>query len=111
MGIEDLSKDTTWASVFKHELFHVFGIVHTHRRKDRDNYVQINWNNIIGGKNNVQYKMCEDCKVPKKVPYECNSIMHYGPNTFKKKGKGPTMTGRKRGGNPKHNCYAKFKPS
>jgi len=83
--------------VFKHEVFHVFGITHTQRRKDRDDYVQMNWDNIIYGKDNYQYQKCEHCKVPEGVPYECNSIMHYEQDTYKKMNKGPTMYGKKAG--------------
>merc|ERR1711915_993292 len=57
----------------------------------------MNWDNIIYGKDNYQYQKCEHCKVPEGVPYECNSIMHYEQDTYKKMNKGPTMYGKKAG--------------
>ena len=32
-----------------HDLFHVLGRYHEHQRPDRDNYVFINWDNIMTG--------------------------------------------------------------
>ena len=68
-----------WRGTFIHELFHAFGIAHTHRRQDRDQYIRILWNNIED-KSKSQFKKCTTCSIPKDVPYECNSIMHYGQN-------------------------------
>lgn len=68
-----------WETIFIHELFHVFGITHTQRRNDRDQYIEVNYENIKSGEKNYQYAKCEECVVPEGVPYECNSIMHYDP--------------------------------
>merc|ERR1711915_879138 len=86
--------EAVWKKTFYHEVFHVFGITHTQRRKDRDTYVQMNWGNIENGYE-AQYQKCDWCKVPKDVPYECTSIMHYNPLSLRKKGAGRTMYGKK----------------
>ena len=65
-----------WIAVFIHELFHAFGIVHTHQRLDRDKYIKVFMTNIKDDYK-YQWKKCLKCRIPQDVPYECNSIMHY----------------------------------
>merc|ERR1712106_679343 len=63
-----------------HEMFHMFGVMHTQMRTDRDKYINVY-------KNNVQrfyrreYDICSECN-DHGVPYDCSSIMHYGAETF-----------------------------
>jgi len=85
-----------WFNTFVHEVFHVFGIAHTMRRTDRDNYIK------VYDLTNSQFK--KDALIPMpgggEIPYECNSIMHYepkdgnfkavDPKTCKFGSKGPT---------------------
>jgi len=70
-----------WFSVLRHEVFHVFGITHTQKRSDRDQYVDVLMKNVRAKKKS-QYHMCETCTLPEDVPYECNSIMHYKNGDF-----------------------------
>jgi len=96
-----------WFQVFVHEVFHVFGIAHTMKRTDRDEYINVLYGNIPNDTlTRHQYKMDARIPVPN-TPYECNSIMHYqskiyegmdGPNfvahnpsTCKFESKGPTF--------------------
>ena len=78
-----------WKGLFRHELFHVFGITHTQRRKDRNKFITVIDNNILPDERD-QYMMCEACDVSHELPYECNSIMHYTTSTFSLGGR-PTM--------------------
>ncbi|XP_023348591.1 astacin [Eurytemora carolleeae] len=71
-----------YLKVVRHEFLHVFGLMHTQTRKDRDNYVWVDTSNIKDTKE-AQYEICMDCKTFD-APYECNSIMHYEANTFAK---------------------------
>merc|ERR1711973_186207 len=89
-----------WFDTFVHEVFHVFGIAHTMRRTDRDNYIEVYDHKLY----DHQFK--KDALIPMpgggEIPYECNSIMHYGPDpenpgfkaidprTCKLESKGPT---------------------
>ena len=75
-----------------HELMHVLGLIHTQKRKDRDQYIQVHRNNI---RNYSQYEKCENCD-DHGVPYDCSSIMHYGHQTSSN-GNGPTMTSKSSG--------------
>jgi len=90
-----------WFDTFVHEVFHVFGIEHTMKRTDRDNYIKMHDENIPR-KWKSQYT--SDARIPtpggRQIPYECNSIMHYepfdghfeavDPSTCKFGSKGPT---------------------
>ena len=56
---------------------------HEHSRPDRDDYIHINWENILD-KQDKNFGKIKDT-VFKKVPpvsYDIESIMHYGPRAF-----------------------------
>ena len=59
-----------------HEAWHVFGIMHTQKRSDRDDYITVFPDRITAG-GLSQYTKCYACPIPEDVPYECHSIMHY----------------------------------
>ncbi|KYN35698.1 High choriolytic enzyme 1 [Trachymyrmex septentrionalis] len=61
--------------VIIHQLMHAAGFSHEHTRSDRDNYVEINWENIQeGAKRNFKKTElnCSDFD----IPYDYDSIMH-----------------------------------
>ena len=73
-----------YLKVVRHEFLHVFGLMHTQTRWDRNNYVWVDTSNIEDTKEaRYQYEICMDCKTFD-APYECNSIMHYKANTYAK---------------------------
>ena len=78
---ESIKNFDWWYKVFVHEVFHVFGIAHTMKRTDRDNYIKLSEN--LSKRKLLQYTMNADIPMPGggKIPYECNSIMHYGPGS------------------------------
>ena len=59
-----------------HEMFHVLGLLHEHQRKDRDQYVTIQWANIPHGHNKQFVKYPRITKTLS-MPYDGTSIMHY----------------------------------
>ncbi|KAL3876057.1 hypothetical protein ACJMK2_033942 [Sinanodonta woodiana] len=68
--------------IIMHELMHALGFWHEHNRPDRDNYINILWNNIIP-------EHTQDFDLTNKSqtldsPYDYLSIMHYKANTFSK---------------------------
>ncbi|XP_071000824.1 low choriolytic enzyme-like [Oncorhynchus clarkii lewisi] len=76
-----------------HELMHALGLHHEHTRPDRDQYVTIQWDNVVPGKQ-------ENFKVKKgdtqDLPYDYDSIMHYGTYYFSSN-RNPTIGSKKRG--------------
>ena len=71
-----------------HELGHAVGLFHEHTRFDRDSYVQIDWDEIVDGKD-INFTL-QTANVETYSEYDYGSIMHYGANFFKK-GDKPTI--------------------
>uniref|UniRef100_A0AAG5DJQ6 Metalloendopeptidase n=1 Tax=Anopheles atroparvus TaxID=41427 RepID=A0AAG5DJQ6_ANOAO len=67
-----------------HELLHSLGFVHMQSASDRDFYVQINWDAIPTSKasnfNRYSSNIIEDFG----IPYDYDSVMHYGSTMFNK---------------------------
>lgn len=70
-----------------HEMGHTVGLYHEHARKDRDQYVSIQWGNIQDGQayNFNKYTSGTDIG-----PFNINSVMMYWPNSYSKNGQ-PTI--------------------
>ncbi|PKF81245.1 hypothetical protein CW749_00970 [Vibrio sp. vnigr-6D03] len=74
-----------------HEFLHALGFWHEQSRADRDQYVNIHWNNIEQGKEHNFEKKGE---VTTSVgPYDVHSIMHYSYRAFSINGQ-PTITSK-----------------
>ena len=71
-----------------HEIGHALGLWHEHSRPDRNNYVEINYENIQETDSNLDrnfQRLCERVYEPigkYKVKYDFESIMHYGVYAF-----------------------------
>jgi cubilin len=61
-----------------HELMHVLGVGHTQKRKDRDQYIEIIGENLKDSRVAEQFEICTHCTLYDEIPYDCDSIMHYG---------------------------------
>ncbi|XP_055344832.1 hatching enzyme 1.2-like isoform X2 [Paramacrobiotus metropolitanus] len=68
-----------------HELMHAIGFFHEQSRTDRDQYVDINWDNIEKGQN-LQFQRYTDKEITAfGKPYDFGSILHYGMYDFARK--------------------------
>ncbi|XP_022236598.1 zinc metalloproteinase nas-4-like, partial [Limulus polyphemus] len=92
-GSQQVSLDSTCfaVGVIIHELIHVIGFWHEHSRSDRDEYIQILWENIIEDqKSNFQkFDIWDNNLLGETFDYD--SIMMYGLYTFSKDGASQTM--------------------
>lgn len=67
-----------------HEIGHALGLFHEHTRPDRDNFIQVDWNQIVAGKE-INYNIL-NAGVENYGPYDYGSIMHYGEFFFSSTG-------------------------
>ncbi|KAH8267481.1 hypothetical protein KR018_007248 [Drosophila ironensis] len=94
----DIGKGCFRMGSILHELLHALGFEHQHVAHNRDEYVQIEWDNI---KNAYKINFFNNDKTSKYTSfgeqYDYDSVMHYVPNAFTKNGK-PTIVPLKDGG-------------
>ncbi len=71
-----------------HEIGHALGLFHEQSREDRDQFVRINWDNIIPG---MEHAFEQHISISDDIgPYNYASIMHYDRHAFSKNGS-PTI--------------------
>jgi len=63
-----------------HEIGHALGLFHEHTRPDRDNFVQIDWDQVVADKE-INFNIL-NAGVENFGPYDYGSIMHYGEYFF-----------------------------
>lgn len=68
-----------YASI-QHEMLHALGFYHEQSRIDRDEYVEIHWDNIQDGAEGNFNKANEVNSL--ESPYDYCSVMHYSPSAF-----------------------------
>ncbi|XP_068564333.1 hatching enzyme 1.2-like [Cebidichthys violaceus] len=76
-----------------HEIIHALGLHHEHSRNDRDWHVTVQWQNIKAGKERY-FKVKRGNTL--NLPYDLDSIMHYGPYYFTQDGS-PTLLSKQGG--------------
>ncbi|XP_068115999.1 astacin-like metalloendopeptidase [Hyperolius riggenbachi] len=93
-GVQTLSLQPgacTSYAVIQHELNHVVGMVHEHSRMDRDNYIIVRRQYIspehLGSFDTVNTTSFG-------MPYDYNSVMHYGNYAFSNTSRQPSMVAR-----------------
>ncbi|KAI6214724.1 Metalloendopeptidase [Aphelenchoides besseyi] len=77
-----------------HEMLHATGFFHEQSRSDRDNYVNILYNNIQRGMEGQFEKYSPVTIQNLGTDYDYDSIMHYGPKAFSRNGL-PTIVPKK----------------
>jgi len=69
-----------------HELMHGIAFFHTHKRRDRDEHVKIEWENIHPDMIE-EFEICSGCCCNTHgIKYDCSSIMHYARNQMSRNG-------------------------
>ncbi|KAK2572505.1 Nematocyst expressed protein 6 [Acropora cervicornis] len=67
-----------------HEIAHALGFFHEHSRPDRDDYVDVLWNNVVSGYEKNFYKETTETVNSRGIGYDYGSVMHYGEFFFTK---------------------------
>lgn len=75
-----------------HELMHAIGFYHQHSAPDRDDFVEIVWDNIADGRENNFNKYNESYVSQFNVTYDYDSVMHYSSKAFSKNGNNTIQT-------------------
>ncbi|XP_064079183.1 zinc metalloproteinase nas-4-like isoform X6 [Macrobrachium nipponense] len=86
-----------YAGIVMHEFMHAAGFWHEQSRYDRDNYITINKLNVKDGMWFNFEKYNWDKIQSLGVPYDLESVMHYGPYAFAAKEGQPTIIPRDTG--------------
>ncbi|XP_051880011.1 meprin A subunit alpha-like [Pristis pectinata] len=81
-------------AIVEHELLHALGFYHEQSRTDRDDYVNIWWNEIIPGMEHNFVVYDDDYITDQNTPYDYESVMHYAPFSFNKNDSLPTITAK-----------------
>jgi MYXO-CTERM domain-containing protein len=69
-------RNPEYITVIRHELGHVLGFHHEHKRSDRASYIQVLTANIVNTPScEYQFSKCNDCELVKS--YNVKSVMHY----------------------------------
>ncbi|XP_073530013.1 meprin A subunit alpha [Phyllobates terribilis] len=81
-------------AIVEHEILHALGFYHEQSRSDRDDYVQIWWDEITDGMAH-NFNTYDDTYITDlNTPYDYESVMHYGPYSFNKNAGVPTITAK-----------------
>jgi hypothetical protein len=98
-----LSSSCTVGNII-HEIGHAVGLWHEQTRSDRSRYVDINWENILPGKESNFKTFSSGSSNRNLGNYDYESIMHYGSYSFSRNGKptisrwdGERISGQRRG--------------
>ncbi|XP_062410576.1 astacin-like metalloendopeptidase [Sardina pilchardus] len=74
-----------------HELLHALGFHHEHSRTDRDDHIEIKFENVIIGKER-NFRRVDGDQLD--LPYDLDSILHYGRWFFSSNGKATVVSKR-----------------
>ncbi|XP_043859350.1 meprin A subunit alpha [Dromiciops gliroides] len=83
-----------YKAIIEHEILHALGFYHEQSRSDRDDYVNIWWDEILPGYEH-NFNTYDDSYITDlNTPYDYESLMHYEPFSFNKNESTPTITAK-----------------
>lgn len=96
-GRQDVSigRGCEYKSTVIHEFMHALGFFHEQSRPDRDNFVKINYGNIISGFDSQFAKQNAKHVTTFNHPYDFKSVMHYERTAFSKSRSLPTIVSKR----------------
>uniref|UniRef100_A0A8C5LBB5 Meprin A subunit n=1 Tax=Jaculus jaculus TaxID=51337 RepID=A0A8C5LBB5_JACJA len=83
-----------YKAIIEHEILHALGFYHEQSRTDRDDYVNIWWDEIIPGYEHNFNTYDDSFITDLNTPYDYESVMHYAPFSFNMNASVPTITAR-----------------
>ncbi|XP_072418112.1 meprin A subunit alpha-like isoform X1 [Chiloscyllium punctatum] len=83
-----------YKAIVEHELLHALGFYHEQSRTDRDDYVNIWWDEIIPGMEHNFVVYDDNYITDLNTPYDYESLMHYAPFSFNINDSFPTITAK-----------------
>ncbi|MBZ3872772.1 Meprin A subunit alpha [Sciurus carolinensis] len=83
-----------YKAIIEHEILHALGFYHEQSRTDRDDYVNIWWDEIIPGYQHNFNTYDDSFITDLNTPYDYESVMHYAPFSFNKNESIPTITAK-----------------
>ncbi|XP_058527985.1 meprin A subunit alpha [Ochotona princeps] len=83
-----------YKAIIEHEILHALGFYHEQSRSDRDDYVNIWWDEIIPGYEHNFNTYDDDYITDLNTPYDYESVMHYAPLSFNANENVPTITAK-----------------
>lgn len=72
-GAQDVYVEVGYKSL--HELGHTLGLIHEQSRSDRDQYIDVQWQNIVHGESNGNFRI--ESNSQNLTKYDPASVMHY----------------------------------
>ncbi|XP_052047816.1 meprin A subunit alpha [Apodemus sylvaticus] len=81
-----------YKAIIEHEILHALGFHHEQSRTDRDDYVDIWWDEIMTDYEHNFETYDDNTITDLNTPYDYESVMHYGPFSFNKNESVPTIT-------------------
>lgn len=89
-GAQQLNLQSSAGCVTKgvsmHEMLHALGFFHSHSDTSRDDYIKVNYDNILSGKSHNFDLYTNSYVTSFGQDYDYKSIMHYGAYAFTKNG-------------------------
>ncbi|KAB1261381.1 Meprin A subunit alpha [Camelus dromedarius] len=83
-----------YKAIIEHEILHALGFYHEQSRTDRDDYVNIWWDEILPGYQHNFNTYTDNIITDLNTPYDYESLMHYQPFSFNKNDSIPTITAK-----------------
>uniref|UniRef100_A0A4X2K833 Meprin A subunit n=1 Tax=Vombatus ursinus TaxID=29139 RepID=A0A4X2K833_VOMUR len=89
-----IGRGCDYKAIVEHEILHALGFYHEQSRSDRDEYVNIWWDEIISGYGHNFNTYNDSIITDLNNPYDYESLMHYAPFSFNKNENVPTITAK-----------------
>ncbi|XP_068922087.1 meprin A subunit alpha [Petaurus breviceps papuanus] len=89
-----IGRGCDYKAIIEHEILHALGFYHEQSRSDRDDYVNIWWDEIISGYEHNFNTYDDSFITDLNTPYDYESLMHYEPFSFNKNEDAPTITAK-----------------